>query len=119
MKIGEKIKRLRKLRNMTQIELGKRIGGAGKHQISFYESGKTVPSTETLIKVANALGTTVDYLVNDKIKEDDIKYTPLINDKELLRIFEKVDQLPTKEKNLIKELSTALIFRNDIKIKVK
>jgi len=117
LKIGDKIKKMRKLRNMTQSELGEKIGGMQKHQISLYESNKTIPSVESLINLSKALYVSLDYLMNDKLVDDDIKFIPQIKDKELLQQFEMLDNLPDNDRMLIKGISKAILFQHEIKEK--
>ena len=55
-----KIMRIRK--GMTQIELARKIGKSS-NMIYFYESGLTAPRTETLEKLATALGCEIKDIV--------------------------------------------------------
>lgn len=57
MTIGEKIKRIRIFRNMTQKELGERIGleGNAANRLAQYEIGYRVPKRELLEKITDAL----------------------------------------------------------------
>lgn len=77
MSIGENIRRIRIEKNMTQKELGDKLGGISQQQIGRWETGKANPKIETLIKIASILGVPVSYL-NDSLgwlKEP--KYMPL------------------------------------------
>ncbi|MBQ4557346.1 MAG: helix-turn-helix transcriptional regulator [Clostridia bacterium] len=62
MYFGERIRELRKLNNLTQEELGKKVF-TGKNNISRYELGQSTPSYETLRLIALELDTTTDYLL--------------------------------------------------------
>ncbi len=66
--VARAIKRARLERNMTQDELGERIG-VRKAQICKLESGKCSPTMNTIIRVFEALGVpaTLD-LGEDKVK---------------------------------------------------
>lgn len=55
MTIGENIKRIRIKRNMTQKELGEKLGGISQQQIGQWETGKVNPKIETIQKIAKAL----------------------------------------------------------------
>lgn len=58
--------RLSKLRgNATQSELAKKAG-VPQSAISEIEAGKRIPRTDTLQKIANALGVSVAELLNDE-----------------------------------------------------
>lgn len=59
---GEKLKQLRKSRNLTQQELGSKIG-LSKAVVSKYEVGLGYPSFDILIRFARFFGVTTDYLL--------------------------------------------------------
>ena len=63
MTIGEKIKMLRKRRNMTQEELAEKAGFKSKSSINKIELGKVDIRRSKLKQMADALGTTTTYLV--------------------------------------------------------
>ena len=58
-----KIKEFRKAAGMTQEELGNKVG-ASAVSIHFYENGKQSPDVEMLIKLADALNTSIDALLD-------------------------------------------------------
>ncbi|MBC1358309.1 helix-turn-helix domain-containing protein [Listeria booriae] len=60
--IGERIKKLRKDKKLTQTELAKKIN-LTHVSISGYERGTRLPDTETLGKLSDVLETTTDYLL--------------------------------------------------------
>lgn len=60
--MGYKIKEFRELRNITQEELAEK-SGVSRGTISALENGTDrATSTKTLVKIATALGTTVDQI---------------------------------------------------------
>lgn len=65
-----RIKQLREDNNLTQKELGKKLG-LSDSTINNYESGKRQPEYPTLIKIANFFGVSTDYLVG---KDNTWKY---------------------------------------------
>ena len=65
------IKKLRIKRNITQVDLAKAIN-VKQETISAYESDKAFPSADALVKIANYLNTSSDYLLG-RSEED----TPL------------------------------------------
>lgn len=56
--IGERIKDFRKAANLTQKQLGERIGVSGA-MIGQYETGVRKPKQETVERIAQALGTNI------------------------------------------------------------
>ena len=59
--IGERLFKMRKERKMKQEELAE-ILSLSKYSISLYENNKSVPSMETLCKIAETFDVSVDYL---------------------------------------------------------
>ncbi len=78
MTLGENIKRIRQEKGLTQKQLGNLCNPPmADSAIRRYEAGKANPKTETVLKIAKALGVPVSYL-NDSfgwLKEPE--YMPL------------------------------------------
>ena len=58
MKLGARIRKIRMFRNITQKELGCRLGygeNSADVRIAQYESGQRTPKQETLIRIAEIL----------------------------------------------------------------
>lgn len=66
--LGDKVKMLRKQMKITQQKLAKTIG-LSQSTIGMIEGNKQGASNDTLVKLANALNTTVDYLLSDDMEE--------------------------------------------------
>lgn len=62
------IRELRKEKGVTLKQLGEVIGVA-ESTMSLYETGKRTPDFETLLKISEYFGVTVDYLLGNKIQE--------------------------------------------------
>ncbi|TPE70804.1 helix-turn-helix transcriptional regulator [Halalkalibacterium halodurans] len=60
--LGERLKKLRNERKITQEELGKKVN-VTKVSISGYENGNRNPDTETLQKLADFFEVSTDYLL--------------------------------------------------------
>ena len=58
---GEKLKRLRKERNLGQIALGKELS-VSKSIISMWETSQCEPTLSKLISIAKFFGVSIDYL---------------------------------------------------------
>lgn len=58
---GKRVASLRDERELTQVELGKKIGVTGTC-VWNWEGGNTFPRSPALSKLAQALGTSVEYL---------------------------------------------------------
>ncbi|WP_272668633.1 MULTISPECIES: XRE family transcriptional regulator [unclassified Providencia] len=74
MKIGTRIREIRKSKGMTILELATAIG-SDVGNISRLETNKQGYSENTLVKIASALGVTVaDLFTEDPVKPDEIEY---------------------------------------------
>lgn len=60
--LGRRIKRRRQFLDLSQEALAERAG-IHRTQISFYEHGERMPLASTLVKLAAALGVSVDQLL--------------------------------------------------------
>lgn len=58
------IKKHREENNLTQTELAKRLG-LSQRMIAYYESGASIPTGRTLIKLSKLFGITTDELLSD------------------------------------------------------
>lgn len=110
MPIHDKIKKLRQENDWTQAELGEKVSIHQK-QISSYERGVNIPSTEILIKLAETFDVTLDYLAFDTSRSSS-GVGQNIQDRELLRRFEAVDALSEKDRGLAKEILDLLVLKN-------
>lgn len=67
---GDKLKELRKSKNLTQEDIGD-FCGVGKATISNWENNLTDPPIETITKLANYFDVTPNYLLNFTQDEED------------------------------------------------
>jgi len=111
IEIGKRINELRSKLKFSQAKLGELIGGDAK-QICRYEKGETIPSTETLPKLAKALNISLDYLILGDVK-DEAKLN-ISSDREILRQFEQIIHLDKKEKEYVKKFLNGLIVQNKL-----
>lgn len=61
-KFGIILKELRKEANLSQDQLGKKLGFSNQ-TVSFWESGKREPSLDALVSVAKFFDVSVDFLL--------------------------------------------------------
>ena len=76
MALGERIREVRKERGWSQADLGKRIGTDSQY-VSRYETGRITPSVDALIRLADVLEVSTDYLVRDGAPLRVSRYPPL------------------------------------------
>lgn len=87
---GEKIKKLRKEKKLTQKQLAD-LAGVAVSAISAYESGNRYPSYEVLINLSHIFHVSTDYLLGiSTIKSIDVTE---LNDNEIEVIMQMVEVL--------------------------
>lgn len=97
----ENLKKIREKKKVTQVRLSI-AAEVSQETISAYESGKSFPSVETLIKIADFLGTSTDYLLG-RINDD----MPLLSIKKNgfdsmdLMLLESFDKMTKDKKNKV------------------
>lgn len=71
--LGKNIRKHRKAAGMTQEELAECCECANSF-IGLIERAKSIPSVETVVRIANALNVTVDMLLNESYVRPDLQY---------------------------------------------
>ncbi|CDH22395.1 helix-turn-helix domain-containing protein [Xenorhabdus bovienii] len=102
---GVRLKALRKQKGWPQKEL------EGKVEIRFqqlnkYESGLNIPPAEMMVKLADVLGVTVDYLLTGHPVED----SPLANSR-LFRRFQVLERLAQEDQETVIKIIDAMIAK--------
>ncbi len=105
MKIGERIRQRRKELGLTQLDLAKALKVTPQH-VSVIEKDKRVPSLASLVRLAEELGVTLDYLVAGKesvitdsipaIKAD--TRLSLESKRAIVTLVEELHQIPTTKR---------------------
>ena len=96
--LAENIKRLRLQKNLTQTELGKRIG-VTTSSIASYESQDRLPSIAVLIKLSAEFNVSIEYLLG--INKNNTIDVSELSDKQISAINVVVEQF--KEDNKANE----------------
>lgn len=117
--LGQRIRLLRKMRNMTQADLASALDVA-KTTISAYENDVNEPNHEMLKKMADYFNVTVDYLIgrtNSHTQEEVNAQLRLSMDQlqkidELYEILLSIDD-EEERSNIIQ---TAIVFANGVKM---
>jgi transcriptional regulator with XRE-family HTH domain len=105
MALGERIARLRKLRDWTQADLAGRIGIHPAH-VSRIENNRMRPKAPTLARLAEAL----DISLNDLLDQDE--EPPDLPDAELLRTFRQAQELGLEDRRMVIRMVQALLTRH-------
>ena len=88
-----RIAELRKEKHLTQMALAIKLN-VTQNMISFYESEKNEPSINTLIKMSEIFGVSVDYIIgnsNIPYKAEAIFADTTTSEAELLQIFKTLN----------------------------
>ncbi|MCS1384793.1 MULTISPECIES: helix-turn-helix domain-containing protein [Lysinibacillus] len=100
---GERLKKLRKEKKLTQTELGSKIN-VTKVSISGYESGNRSPDTDTLQRLADFFEVSTDYLLGrtdnpvlTPQEKDEAAFQAFINDPELGVWYKELPQSGEEE----------------------
>jgi len=96
--ISDRIRRLRIQKGISQKEFADQVG-LHPAQYNRYEKGENVPATETLGKLADALGVSVDYLYEGETEDAIIAD---FDDRELLQMFKEIEKFSTDKKEHVK-----------------
>lgn len=99
MSFGEKLRKLRQEKGLSQWALAKRLGYASNGYIAEIEKGEYIPSEEKLRKIAEALevpwSKIKGLLLESKIEELGIKRP------ELIAMFKDIPKLPERDREAI------------------
>ena len=97
---SERLRLLRKQKKLSQTKLASEVGVHYIH-VGRYEQGKASPGGETLLRLANALGVSVDFLAFGSARraaEDEFE------DREMLMLFREIQALTPYDKISVKKL---------------
>ena len=116
--VGKRLKELRMQKGLSQQKLGDMIG-VTKVSICGYENGTRVPTIDNLVKLADNLNTTVDYLLGREvtiINEENKSYVGSISYEDVCLIME-LRHFPNLYSKLLKDSkrSASLINKKLIK----
>lgn len=103
MTVGERIKKARKEKGITQTELAERLGYKSRSSINKIEvEGRDIPRS-MVVRFAQALGVTPSYLMG---WEDESE--PTAESLESLELAKKIEQMQPDDKKLVIDLINKL-----------
>lgn len=79
-----RIKDLREDRDLRQLDVANAVG-IDQRSLSNYETGKTNPDSETIVKLARFFGVTCDYLLG-------ISHTNLMDHRDIIKELEDIQR---------------------------
>jgi transcriptional regulator with XRE-family HTH domain len=105
---GARLKGLRKQKNWSQKELAALVD-IRFQQLNKYESGLNIPPAGMLIKLADALNVSVDYLLTGNVDEAE----PLANSR-LFRRFQELEAMAQEDQETVIKVIDAMIAKQRI-----
>ena len=108
MVLGEKLKRLRQEKGLSQAQLAKRLQIHQK-QVSGYERGVHVPKTDLLIRMAEFFQVSLDFLA---FEDRDETRRVTIGDLGLIERLEAIDKLSDADKETVKAVLDTFILKS-------
>ncbi|WP_050184329.1 helix-turn-helix domain-containing protein [Domibacillus robiginosus] len=111
--IGERLKKLRKEKKLTQEELGKKVN-VTKVSISGYETGNRSPDSETLQKLADFFNVSIDYLLgrsdlkNIDLLDEDIRMLNVLHDSKNKHFFKEISLYEEEKLNRLLKVWNAI-----------
>lgn len=103
--IGKRVKELRMKKGLSQQELGNAVG-VTKVSICGYENGTRLPNLEKLVKIADVLETSTDYLLGREVSitnEESNKYVGSISYEDICFISE-LRHFPDSYNKILKDV---------------
>ncbi len=110
MAFASKLTEIRKSKNLTQQELAEKVG-VGISQMRRYEKGSSSPTLEVIKNLALTLGVSTDELI---FETSERVAASRILDRELLRQFETVSSLTSRDIDAVKTVLESIIIKNRI-----
>jgi len=107
---AQRLRELRKQKNLSQTELGQ-VAGLHYTHIGRFERGASRPSSDTLKRLSDALEVSSDYLLEGATDE---AAKARFEDRELLRQFQEVENLADEDKNVVKKLLDAFLVKKQL-----
>lgn len=111
MPLGERIKELRTEAGLSQAELASQLGSSDARQISRYENGRITPSLEAVVRIAEALDVSLDYLAID-----DMPRRPLrVADHGLAERLAGLSELDAEDRDSLLRVLDALLTKHRVR----
>lgn len=99
--VSERLRKTRKINNMTAVELAHRLGYSSKSTIYMWERGESIPPINVFLELSVIWNVSVDYLLgNDSYlkKEEELSKEDLISEIiNNLKDFSKKDLITLKK----------------------
>lgn len=105
---GKRLAGLRKKRGLTQQQLCELVS-VHVTQLSHYETDRSQPTLDVIRRLVLALDVTADELIFDPSER-----MPQVSNKELLKQWERIEELPEEDRRALKALVEGLLLRRQL-----
>lgn len=110
MEFKERLKQLRTMKGLSQIELAEKVD-VGKSTIGAYETGDRMPGRDALRKIAEFFNVSPSYMMGED--EDwflfSPDYMPMMQDDRFLTMLDNYYQLNDKGKEIVRNTAAGLV----------
>jgi transcriptional regulator with XRE-family HTH domain len=113
--VGERIREIREKRGMTQDKLAE-AAGLSKSFLSEVENDKSNISSQILLRIANELGASMDYLLDGTVKEA-LDKEPVVIPSALSKYAEKVNLTYAETRELLDAHNSVIARRSSRSMK--
>ena len=110
MSFGKNLVKFRKEKGLTQKDLVK-LSGVAISQIRRYETDKSSPSLDVIIRLSKAMGISIDEMVFGNFTSIAVDK---IVDRELLEKFEIISTMTKEEKYVVKQMLEGIIVKHQV-----
>jgi transcriptional regulator with XRE-family HTH domain len=107
--LGERIRRFRLAKGLTQTEFGELLG-LSQRQLTYYEAAQGSPSPETIVRMAEVLDVTTDELLGRT--PSSARPVPATKHMRLLHQFKQLEQLPAEDRKAVLKMIDAFASRS-------
>ncbi len=104
--LAKQLKELREQRKLSQTRLAQLIG-VSPRVYNRWENGDATPHWESILKIADLLGVSLDELAGRAKSRDDI----VINNQKLYELYKKVNFLPDEDQSALIIVLDSLVSR--------
>jgi len=113
MTFGEKIRKLRRERKLSQAKLAAQVGMNSNH-LSRLERGVGLPSTEILKRLAHALEASIDYLLSEE-DSDTLASEIRIENKALAERVKLIDELDGEDQDAVFRVIDSMLTKKKMR----
>jgi transcriptional regulator with XRE-family HTH domain len=109
--LGDRIRRFRLAKGLTQTELGQQIG-VSQRVVTYYEVRGISPPPELVVKIADVLGVSIDALFGRKTALPKRSTEPIADNLRRLRRLKRLEELPPNDQMYILKMIDAMADRS-------